>query len=453
MNNNNILSRFKSAFSIKNNFVALFRTSDSHLRPLDGLRAFSILYVLIFHTLLALQSFFDYPALSIWLTAFPSLLGWLWHGDKGVDIFFVLSGFLIGSMLFKEYQRENTINLKRFYYHRLMRLMPAYLLVLGLLYVATGGKNGEYIWANILYVNNFLPTEKMFMPWSWSLAVEEQFYILFPLFLLLFFYKTQHRLALLIFLFAVSIALRGWLHVRHDEFFANGSTALLFYSNPDYVGSYGDIIYANLYTRYGAIICGIAAAYLHCYYHKTLSSVFRNSRALYWLLFLMAIMLTVFPLSIRHFDGSVVYSELFQSVYATLHRNVFSLGIAMILLFVLYPKGIVLWLNKFLSLSLWRPIAQLAYSTYLFHILILAILFQINKDSLYAGTPTIPGIALFFLELVAGSLLIAFISYLFVEKPFMNLRRKPVSLEAEGGLAKEALAEEVLVKTLNNRVN
>ena len=49
---------------------------------------------------------------------------WISKGDLGVDLFFVISGFLIGTILFKEFNKSNTLNFKRFYIRRFLRLMP-----------------------------------------------------------------------------------------------------------------------------------------------------------------------------------------------------------------------------------------------------------------------------------------------------------------------------------------
>lgn len=145
-------------------------------RPdIDGLRAFAILSVLIFH-------------------AFPTIM----HGGfVGVDIFFVISGFLISSILFKSLKR-NDFNFTEFYAHRVQRIFPALLLVLVASY-AFGWfalltdeykQLGKHIAAGAGFVQNFVlwqesgyfdtTSELKPLMHLWSLAVEEQFYILYP---------------------------------------------------------------------------------------------------------------------------------------------------------------------------------------------------------------------------------------------------------------------------------
>ncbi len=124
-------------------------------------------------------------------------LGWL-----GVDLFFVLSGFLITTLLLEERSRTGTISLPRFWGRRFLRLMPAYMLYaagltlamlvfhVGTLQTSHGWSPADLIRAIWLYYYNYLPVSDI---WSyqhlaahlWSLAVEEQFYLVWPILLVL----------------------------------------------------------------------------------------------------------------------------------------------------------------------------------------------------------------------------------------------------------------------------
>ena len=105
-------------------------------------------------------------------------------GWAGVDLFFVLSGFLISGLLFVEYKRTGSINLKRFFIRRGLKLYPAFYVFLLLTLIAETGFHhvrplGSYL-GELFYVQNYGPSV-----WThtWSLAVEEHFYIFLPLFL------------------------------------------------------------------------------------------------------------------------------------------------------------------------------------------------------------------------------------------------------------------------------
>jgi peptidoglycan/LPS O-acetylase OafA/YrhL len=133
---------------------------------LDGLRAIAALMVVVFHT------------------EAPFLQG----GYLGVDVFFVLSGFLITSLLRRELAERGRIDVLAFYLRRARRLYPALLFMLaGFLAFAAlwPGRGWEAIVA-VLYLSNFARAatgEPLVLGHTWSLAVEEQFYLLWPLLL------------------------------------------------------------------------------------------------------------------------------------------------------------------------------------------------------------------------------------------------------------------------------
>jgi peptidoglycan/LPS O-acetylase OafA/YrhL len=150
-------------------------------RPgLDGLRALAVAGVVLYH-------------------AEP---GWLPGGYLGVDLFFVLSGFLITSLLLAERDRTGTVDLGRFWLRRARRLLPAVVVLVGVCTLAAAvlarddlGRTRADAVASLLYVNNWhqvLADHSYFVQFErpslllhlWSLAVEEQFYLVWPLLLL-----------------------------------------------------------------------------------------------------------------------------------------------------------------------------------------------------------------------------------------------------------------------------
>ena len=178
------------------------KTSTPKITQIQGLRALAALLVTLFHA------------------------KWISGGFIGVDIFYVISGFLITGLLIREIERTGTINFKEFYARRFKRLLPTSFFVLGitavfswLLIPATMRSSlGRDIIAAGLYASNYL-----FAWWQadyqnldatpspvihyWSLAVEEQFYLLWPLLILLFFLaatKLKKRNAVTVFVAAVT---------------------------------------------------------------------------------------------------------------------------------------------------------------------------------------------------------------------------------------------------------
>lgn len=132
---------------------------------LDVLRALAISMVLACH----LANFFA-PG-----TAVAVALG---NGGRGVDLFFVLSGWLLGRQLFEEARATGTVDIKRFWYRRWLRTLPAYYAVLlgHVLLLSVRGKAELIDWRYFVFLQNYLP-ELPFFAVSWSLCVEEYFYL------------------------------------------------------------------------------------------------------------------------------------------------------------------------------------------------------------------------------------------------------------------------------------
>jgi peptidoglycan/LPS O-acetylase OafA/YrhL len=169
-------------------------------RPaLDGLRAIAVAMVLYNHTALPHSG-----------TA----------GTVGVTVFFVLSGFLITRLLLEEWDTRSDISLSRFYIRRALRLMPAmvaYVAVTAAVAVRYDERLEQVLWAG-LYVTNIVRTFGEYVtltPHTWSLAMEEQFYLVWPALMigLLSVLRLSRRgLALaLVAMIGLSLAYRYWL--------------------------------------------------------------------------------------------------------------------------------------------------------------------------------------------------------------------------------------------------
>lgn len=139
---------------------------------LDILRSVAISLVLIAHGLT-----FFLPWTRFDLNAANYALGFL-----GVELFFALSGFLIGRILLEDVLRDGSWpSLKRFYVRRWLRTLPPYYLVLLALVLIRGRLNLN----SLIFMQNFSRKDLEFFPVSWSLSIEEWFYLLIPLALLL----------------------------------------------------------------------------------------------------------------------------------------------------------------------------------------------------------------------------------------------------------------------------
>jgi peptidoglycan/LPS O-acetylase OafA/YrhL len=147
------------------------RATDSRLPALDGLRAISIVLVILGH----LSGAHGFITLNMGIGDYAHL---------GVVVFFVISGFLITTLLLAEERIHGRVSLKLFYARRSLRIFPAafaYLAVVGMLW--TGGvihlKTSDMMCA-ITYTMNYLPERSWQVGHLWSLSVEEQFYLVWP---------------------------------------------------------------------------------------------------------------------------------------------------------------------------------------------------------------------------------------------------------------------------------
>ena len=119
-----------ACFNPITNLRSLWVPHKNHLMPLDGIRAISNMMVIMFHALMCIYVAVTPAYFDQYLKELPSFLNWIPHGDKRVDAFFVLSGFLIGSLLMREHSKNGGIDYKRFYIRRFFRLTPVYLLLI-----------------------------------------------------------------------------------------------------------------------------------------------------------------------------------------------------------------------------------------------------------------------------------------------------------------------------------
>jgi peptidoglycan/LPS O-acetylase OafA/YrhL len=138
---------------------------------IDLIRASAIGLVLIHHVAQYL------PLLPETAHRFTSL------GAYGVDLFFVLSGWLIGRLYWLEAQRDGSVSLLRFWARRWFRTVPPYLLVLPIAFAGAHFSRGEpFQWTYLLFLQNYQEKIPFFLV-SWSLCIEEHFYLLLPLLL------------------------------------------------------------------------------------------------------------------------------------------------------------------------------------------------------------------------------------------------------------------------------
>jgi peptidoglycan/LPS O-acetylase OafA/YrhL len=220
--------------------------SKGRVLSLDVLRAVAIFLVLGRHTVAPIEGLG---------AATPLFAAWTRIGWSGVDLFFVLSGYLVSGLLFGEYQKNGRVDLRRFLVRRAFKIWPPYLAYLGFvaLWLAWKHRHGEglavwpQLWPNLFHVQNYFGTPRVH---TWSLAVEEHFYLV---------------AALCFYLLLGGRGSGGRL--RHFPWFVALTGALLVVCRSVafvHAGPGGMNIYAT-HLRFDGLLVGTLLAYLSCF--------------------------------------------------------------------------------------------------------------------------------------------------------------------------------------------
>lgn len=421
------LRQWTRVFSPRENLCQLFRPPATSQTPLNGFRALVILWTLAMHTAYLLA--FHIPR-SRWLpVADTPAFRWIHRGELAVDGFFVLSGYLIAYFLIAEYRERGTIDVARFYGHRFLRLSPLlWVVLLGNWWIS--GEASPLWWTNVTYINNFVPYERQYMPWTWSLAVEEQFYIVFPLFLLLLHRWRRFRLSTLLGLLAAACVVRGWLILSHEVRLPLALVESVTGPGASPWPLYADAIYVKPYTRFGAILCGIIAAYLRHY--TGVDAWLRRRPAASSALLAGACAALALVVAAPMHDLESEWPPAASFLYLTSHRYVAAAAMGCLILLALSPAGLAKPLARVLGWRVWYPFAATAYGSYLIQPILINQAYYHAAKYLRDHDQSVPAVSglvftLLFLVLTAATFVVCAALFVLVERPFMNLRRRPLS--------------------------
>ena len=435
-----------SYFNIRHNWMHLARRPGFQQPVIDGVRAIAVLWVVALHVF-----FFHlwiFPMQAGFMFVNP-VTGWLVNGAFGVDLFFVISGFLIGSILFGELKQSGGIVFSRFYVRRFLRLIPVYtvVMVLGLYFLHElpgfpRWANAENAWANILYVNNFLSIAKQYLGWCWSLAIEEQFYLLLPAFILLFMGLGKGRLRILVMLMGLSLA------IRYAVIHTSGIVPpYRFMALSPQWNHWFDVVYDKPWMRFGGLLAGATGAYLNIFFAPQLKSFFAHTARVT----VISIVCLVVLVHIAYTSmGSVFFDRipyLARELWWTCVHDAFSLSAIFLILGAMHtPRLFGGLLARFLSWRGFYPIAQISYSVYLVHEMIFDWLFP-RLAPVFAprlgpwGAMGLAGVLGLIMVFALASAL-----YVLIERPCMRMRSHPATLRLidllRGGQGPEPLPEE-----------
>lgn len=358
---------------------------------LDHLRALAILLVFIYH-----YRMFEHPS---WIDT----IGWI--GWTGVDLFFVISGFLISNQLFREMKEKQTLDLRTFYIKRFFRIIPPYVFTLFLYFCIPAFREREAlpsIWKFITFTQNYGldVIQKGTFSHAWSLCIEEQFYLMLPAILLLFYNTKSIRYLTfgIIFLILVSVFMR---YFSWNEYIVPNV------GNSDFWKEWYMKIYYPTYTRFEGLAIGVLIGYFFQFSKQFKLFIDKNGNVL---LFsgLLSIAFSLYFCRDQYSEGASILGFSFVAA---------SYGI--LLLGAISASSFVNKRKSFLT----SKIALLSYSVYLSHkgVIHLVQLF-LNRFTI-----SLPDTLVFFVCLAAC--FSAGILYLYgIEKPSSYLKNKILNI-------------------------
>lgn len=379
------------------------RPSDA-LPALDGIRAFACAAIVFFHCTL-FSGVFAVPEPDLEARTLVFLGNGFW---TGVDVFFVLSGFLIGRILIRDLIDDGEIHFARFYLRRSLRVFPAYYVVLSVaLFVLAplnianyrnylsflGAESLEQVrsgaWTNYVYLSNYLdPPGPDPMSWGWSLCVEEHFYLLLPAVLALTFRirSPAARAGLLVAYAALPVAARALAYRL-------GAVQ-------------GEDVYYTSHTRFDQLLVGVLIAYAYVVYREPFQR--------------LAIRLAPLPAAIGLLCIAPVWTfgglrgaGGFAIVWQFL---VLAIGVGLVMVNLLFVQN---GLTRFFAHRLWYPLARVSYGMYLVHPIVVVGCINFFQASAHPGQAS--SLLLFFAATLCLSFLIASVLFLVVERPLLDL--------------------------------
>jgi peptidoglycan/LPS O-acetylase OafA/YrhL len=282
----------------------------------------------------------------------------VWRGDFGVDLFFVLSGFLIGGMLLSEQERNGDIGLPLFYARRLYRLWPALLFIVVLDQVTDDPWKGM-AWTNAVYVNDFVPIGITTLAWTWSLAIEEQFYLVCPWLLrALATLGPRARVRALLALVVAFVGVAAGVVVAYDIRPSDAEIVAIF--DLERWGYAFDVFYDKPWMRAGALLAGVIAAMVY----RSPAAMRRIAQAGVWGGLVVVAALATMVLA-THWQLVATASRPLQVAYLASFRTLFAAGAAVVLVACVSEHPLGRLMARPLGSRWLYPIAQLAYSAYL----------------------------------------------------------------------------------------
>lgn len=347
---------------------------------LDLLRTLAIVVVVIYHC-----------------GIFGFRMPWAIHrfGWIGVDLFFVLSGYLIGGQLLAGLARDQSIRFGRFYLRRALRILPAYFFILAIYFTLPSLREFPTIsplWKFLLSVQNIGLRGGTSFSHAWSLAVEDQFYLLLPFLLVLVARSRRAAFLVPVLIVIGGIILRFVLAQQHP---GDGGVSFR---------GFQLWIYYPTWTRLDPLLFGVVLAAIEKFRPRWWDRLVANAR---WLVMIASALIA---LGLWLGEGEIL------TVTAVVWQfPLIAAGMAGLLIFVLRP-GSFLHRREIPGAAF---LASIAYSVYLSHKLVIHFVQQLCARWQLALTDWRAILLVEVLIYFFGALL-----FFAVERPFLQLRRR-----------------------------
>ena len=354
---------------------------------LDTLRALAIVLVFMYHYMV----FVSREPTFGW----ASTVGWV-----GVDLFFVLSGYLIGNQIFSGLAQGRQLLLTTFYARRALRTWPMFWVVLAayfLLPSVMGGRPPPPLWKFLTFTQNYQLQPGTAFSHAWSLCIEEQFYLVLPLTVLIAMRVGTRRYQawwLLLALLATGIVARGVLWSMYGREAMGGTQ-----------GYYPNIYYATL-CRFDEFLPGIAVAMMKNFHPVLWRRLMARGNTLFWA-GVAAVALAGYGV-VAHYAVDGYGYPFFMTVFG---YSCIAAAFSVLVASALSERSPL----HFIRIPGASQLARWSYSIYLSH---KAVAFILDRYATQHAAPPwleLPAIA-------ATSVAVGALLYRLVELPFMTLR-------------------------------
>jgi len=367
-------------------------SNQLHLKGLNGIRAIAALSVLVYHAFTRMD-WFGLDRFAIWGELEPTKPHSFRVGVFAVTVFFALSGFLITYLLLKEYELKKDINVGKFYMRRILRIWPLYFLLIPVSLGVYKLLDFQYPPSSIVYylllianVALYLKVPIPLLGGYWSVCVEEQFYLVWPLFMK--FSKNRYFRNTLILL-AVLMALRVVFNVLQMRF--------------PILAAYNELMGQS---RYHVLLMGALAAMLYVDNNQMFIKIFSNKYVV------LAAWIFIFLPVIKGFR---VLGQ----------HEVMALSTIVIIVSQIRNQ------NKLINLEnkVFDFLGKISYGIYMFHPLVL---FLLGKSGIWFAHPQPWNYAIVVVLVTAITILVSTLSYYYFEGWFLNLKKKYTVIEDSG---------------------